>query len=145
MSTETSNLVTHAKRELARAGYTADVTDRMDRDIYVSTMVIVQAFASVGHSGYSAAAHAYMVNQLLQFKSLGPITDNPDEWQKVSLDLEREAWQNVRESSLFSEDGGKTYYDIDEFRRGWRRKLFGLRGKMYTSAPHQLIDIKKEN
>lgn len=35
----------------------------------------------------------------------------------------RGTWQNTRSSSCFSEDGGKTYYDINEDQPWWRRWL----------------------
>lgn len=131
-----SNLVAHAKRELKIAGYAEDSADALDRVIYQSTIQIVEAFARCGHSGYSAMAHTQIINQLLQFKPLGEITNNPDEWfDHGSAGLGEPIWQNKRDSRMFSEDEGQTYYSVDEFRRGWKRKLFGARGKTYTSKP----------
>lgn len=131
-----SNLMLHAEQELKRAGYTPDADDELDRNIYKETMMIVQHFAACGHSGGSAWAHMGMIQALLSFKPLGPLTDDPDEWMDVSEFMgETGCWQNRRDGRMFSDDGGKTYYSVDELRTGWRRRLFGRRGKTYTSEP----------
>lgn len=138
-----SNLSDHAEIELRAAGYSPQSEDHMDKVIYDMTMVIVDAFSQCGHSGGSAAAHTWMINQLLQFKAITPITDNPEDWIDVSDFMgpgPTGVWQNRREGSLFSEDGGKTYYDLDELPRGWRRKVPVLRRKkMHQSQPHNMI------
>jgi hypothetical protein len=134
-----SNLVEHAERELRVVGYTINSEDEMDLSIYYTTMEIVKLFASVGHSGGSASVHTHMINRLLQFQSLTPLTDNPDEWVDQSEFSGTPTWQNKRSSDCFSEDGGQTYYSVDEFRTGWRRRLFGLKGKTYTSEPREKV------
>lgn len=49
--------------------------------------------------------------QLAQFKVLSPITSDASEWKKS--DYADDTWQNLRQSSCFSTDGGATHYDID--------------------------------
>lgn len=100
-----SNLVNHAKREL----------DLIGEDPWMSQglLTVIQAFADMGHSGGSASAAIPILNDLLQFKNLTPLTDNPDEWMNVTNDV----WQCVRNSEAFSQDGGKTYYLLSEGRR----------------------------
>ncbi len=92
-----SNLVEHAKRELVLAGN--------DDDFNESIIEAVRGFTSYGHSGGSASVAIPMLNDLLQFKNLTPLTDDPIEWNQVSEDV----WQSCRNSEAFSNDGGKTY------------------------------------
>lgn len=96
-------LVEHAKRELELIG-------QFDEDPAFAQAIVaaVAAFSSYGHSGGSAAVGIAMLYDLLQFKPLSAITDAADEWMCVADHV----WQNVRDSSCFSNDGGKTYYDI---------------------------------
>lgn len=108
------SLVEHAKRELNLAGL-----DRPDADydgmIAASVLALMELFASQGHSGYSARLTLDVFNRLASFKPLTPVTNDPDEWMDVcDKTPDHEAcWQNKRHSSCFSNDGGKTYYDID--------------------------------
>lgn len=119
-----SNLVEHAKRELEFAN--------VEEDVRPSLIAAVEAFASYGHSGGSAAVARMILFQLLGFEPLGGLTDNPDEWMNVSgfYDTRQAVWQNCRHSSAFSLDGGKTYYLLDEERRWIPRGLrYYLRGR----------------
>ena len=97
-----SNLVEHAKRELELVGEEPEFIDGL--------LKVIQAFADMGHSGGSASVAIPVINELLQFKNLKPLTDNSDEWMLVGEQM----WQNVRNSEAFSDDGGKTYYLLSE-------------------------------
>ncbi len=109
-----SNLIEHAKRELSLAGL-----DKPDSDyngmIATAVLELVAVFAAQGHSGFSARMTRDVFDRLASFKPLTPVTDNPSEWVDVSAmsGPDGPCWQNVRHSSCFSNDGGKTYYDID--------------------------------
>lgn len=99
-----SNLVIHARRELEIIGEEPETVEGL--------LKVVQAFAEMQHSGGSASIAVPMITQLLQFKNLAPLTDNPKEWIKHSPDKwdgVNEVWQNVRNGEAFSSDGGKTY------------------------------------
>jgi hypothetical protein len=77
-------------------------------------MNLIRVFASEGHSGMSAAISLQIFSRLAQFKALTPLTNDPAEWHDVSDISGEPMWQNIRQSTCFSSDGGKTYYDIDE-------------------------------
>lgn len=96
------NMVAHAKRELELLGEEPDMIDCLIRT--------VASFASYGHSGGSSGPTIFMLHDLLQFKNLTPLTDDPLEWMHVSDDC----WQNARCGEAFSNDGGKTYYLLSE-------------------------------
>lgn len=101
-----SNLVDHARREMELFETDQNFIDGMCKTI--------QAFADMGHSGGSASIAIPMLNDLLQWKNLSPLTDDPVEWTDQSDVSGTPLWQNVRNSEAFSEDGGKTYYLLSE-------------------------------
>ncbi len=109
-----SNLERHADYELRLAGL-------FDRDADYggvtgeAVMELVRAFAKQEHSGGSASITLAAFDRVVRFKTLTGITSDPAEWMDVcDARTNHEAvWQNRRQSSCFSNDGGKTYYDID--------------------------------
>ena len=110
-----SNLEQHAERELRAAGL-FDPDSDYGGMLAESVMRLVRVFASEGHSGMSAAMSLDLFCRLAQWKTLTPITSDPAEWMSVSdgqAHGDLPVWQNRRQSSCFSNDGGKTYYDID--------------------------------
>lgn len=103
------SLVEHAKRELELSGQWAE--DPAYAQSIVST---VAAFASYGHSGGSAGVAIEQLHRLLQFRTLSPITSDPEEWFDQSGISSSPLWQNLRDSAAFSKDGGKTWYYVDD-------------------------------
>ena len=124
-----SNLEKHAEREMRLAGL-------YDKDADYGGMIpknvieVVTAFAAAGHSGESAAQTLSILERVLRFKTLTPITKDPVEWMEVGEDQShtpgKTLWQNRRDCSNFSNDGGKTYYNVDDPGR-----------KQINSAPSQ--------
>ena len=101
-----SNLARYAWDELVRVGaFTAD-TDFYGGMTGRAIMELIEAFAGQGHSGGSAPTVIAAFAKLASFEPLGPLTDDPDEWQEVADGL----WQSCRKSDAFSRDGGKTYH-----------------------------------
>jgi hypothetical protein len=110
------SLVEHARRELELCGQY-----REDPEFAASIVKAVEGFVSYGHSGGSAGVGIHMLNDLLQGKSLSPLTDDPAEWMHVGEQTPRtptgkgQVWQSRRQSDAFSEDEGKTYYLVDDW------------------------------
>lgn len=102
-------LVEHAKRELALIE-----TDEK----YINGIVkVVEAFAEWGHSSGSASIAIPTINDLLQFKNLSPLTNDPDEWQLIDPKMtvsHDPLWQSKRNAEAFSKDGGKSYHLLSE-------------------------------
>lgn len=107
------NLADYAREELTRAGlFDSDDYDGM---IAKNVMEIVEVFSKGGHSGSSAAITADIVNKLLRYEPLTPLTYEPDEWiDQTEASGGKPTWQNKRKFSVFSNDGGKTHYDLDK-------------------------------
>jgi hypothetical protein len=135
------SLVAHAKEELTRAGL-------FDRDSDYKGMIgeavleLVEKFAEQGHSGFSARLVLDIFQRVASFEALTPITCDPSEWNYINDIRSEPLWQNRRDSTLFSLDGGKTYYSVEDMRSlTWiynKMPLF-IRikwpKKMHTSAP----------
>lgn len=101
-----SPLVDHARRELALIGEGDWLTDGLCK--------VIAAFAEMGHSGFSAAHSVAVLEKLLRYEPLSPLTDDPAEWEDRSEMSGYPIWQNVRYSRALSKDGGKTYTLVDE-------------------------------
>ena len=113
-------LVDHARREMLITGE--------DPITFEGVLNVVQAFEDMNHSGASRILVASMINELLQFKNLAPLTDNPNEWtffDKTDYGWNIDVWQNKRNAKAFSDDAGQTYWLVSEPRRWWGgRRLF---------------------
>lgn len=101
-----SPLVEHARRELALIGEDEWLTDGLCK--------VVAAFAEMGHSGFSAAHSTAVLEKLLRYQPLSPLSGDPAEWEDRSEMSGYPLWQNVRDSRAMSRDGGKTYTLVDE-------------------------------
>lgn len=114
-----SRMIEHAERELRLAGLFDEGSD-YDGEIAEAVMELVRVHAAREHSGGSHQAVVSLFAKVTSFKALSPLTSNPDEWNDITetqlvLGSQRKpCWQNKRQSSCFSEDGGKTWYDIDD-------------------------------
>lgn len=109
-----SNLEAHAEAEMRRAGLYDKDADYAGM-IPEAVMKLVKVHAAEGHSGASHWLTLQVFNKVINFKPLTPLTDNPAEWMQLGPDLmPDQTWQSCRQSSCFSKDGGKTWYDIDE-------------------------------
>ena len=104
-------LVEHARRELDLCGQTAE-----DPEYAASLIKAVEAFASYdGHSGGSMMAAVEQLGRLLRFQPLSPLTADPAEWfNHGEMGAQAYLWQSKRQPSVFSTDGGRTWYDMDE-------------------------------
>lgn len=104
-----SNLVDHARRELDLCGQAAE-----DPGYAASLIAAVAAFASYGHSGGSAMVAIGQLHALLQYRTLSPLTSDPDEWIDRTEMSGTPLWQNARDPRVMSTNGGKDWYLVGE-------------------------------
>lgn len=112
-----SNLYLHAKKELELLGMYADTEENKDGlqpKLADNILKMIEVWGEIGHSGGSAMWTRDILNKLLNWENLAPITSNPDEWNDVSEMNGSPMWQNNRNPMLFSTDGGKSYYNVDD-------------------------------
>lgn len=111
-----SNLVSHARYELERAGY-------FDKDSDYGGMLgkgvldLIKVFSAQGHSGCSASMTKELFKELSMFHPLGKFEPTIEESMNVSdygCEPGECILQSVRKGSVFSRDGGKTWYDLDD-------------------------------
>lgn len=121
-----SNLMKHAQVELALSGVDQDIYGDMTTN---AVLELLSVFTDQGHSGASASIVTELFHQLVQFKNLKPLTDDPTEWHSVAAQSGYDLWQNKRNSACFSTDGGKTYYSVDDGSNSSNQT------NIYTSTP----------
>lgn len=107
-----TNLERHAEAEMRRAGlYDAD--SDYGPGIPKTVMEMVRAHNSYGQSGGSHHMVMEIFNKVIEFKTLTPLTANPEEWTDVSEMSQGPMWQNNRNPAFFSNDGGKTWWHVE--------------------------------
>lgn len=117
------SLLEHAKRELKLAGYNIsdkgyDMHDNKEPfEGYINSCArnayeLLETLSKVSHSGMSVGITLDIFNKLAKWKTLTPLTNNPDEWIQLS-EWKSAGYQNKRNPSCFTYDF-KTYYDVDE-------------------------------
>ena len=106
-----SNLLTHAKEELRRLRDPADGPDEMQDAIEANVLKIVEVFAEAGHSGSSAPYTLGILQKVLAFEPVTPLTGEDDEWVIHDHD-DRCYAQNKRCGRVFKQRDGVAY-DIE--------------------------------
>jgi hypothetical protein len=103
-------IVQHAIDELTAYGKTQDEITRF--------AAVIQAFSDLGYSGVAEEEAATIISALLFSRPLTPVTNDPAEWVLLpGSDSDGGGiWQNKRDPSLFSTDGGQTYYSIERIK-----------------------------
>ncbi len=105
-----SNLVRHARRELAllRGDEPCELQDAIERNV----LAMMREFSKAGHSGSSAPYTVGLLQKLLMFEPITPLTGADDEWIEVSeFGDGTPRWQNTRCGRVFKDATGA--YDID--------------------------------
>lgn len=136
-------LVQHARAELSRF-------PNEDIDFKESLVNAVKGFVSYrGHSGNSAEIAVHMIAALLRGENLMPLTDAPEEWVLHSAGqygTEIDMWQNKRNSKAISEDGGKTYFLVDDNHEEDPDDPERVKVKYYESEQHDAeVEIDPED
>lgn len=109
-----TSLLKYAQNELDLIGYTEDAPDDFERSMRRCLLEAIEAFSRAGHSGMSAAIATQMLESLLRYEPLSEITYGPEQWMDQSGPVGHQCWQHKRKFSVFTDDGGKTWYDTDD-------------------------------
>lgn len=107
------SLVEYAKSELERLTKDKDgMQEVINRDI----LEIVEKFSGQGHSGFSASYALSILERLLRFKPIAPLTGEDDEWAEIHEKNGLTTYQNRRCCSVFKDvydDGRVEFTDVD--------------------------------
>jgi len=118
------SLVEHAEEELRRVGW-FDTSSDYAGEIGPAVIELVKVFARQGHSGGSASLVVMLFSRVAMHELLSPLED-PMKSGEYIAHSEREGgcYQSTRLCSVFSADGGLTWYDIDRPKPWWKRWAF---------------------
>lgn len=114
-----SNLQSHAIRELTLLGYEFDddgmpvqSEDGFDinAEMCLCLMELLEVFSKQEHSGASAGYLISLLQDLMRFEPLSPLTGEDDEWVDVAEQNGEPLWQNNRCSGVFKQGNGTAYY-----------------------------------
>ena len=108
-----SQLVSYAERELDRIGM-GDPDADYNGALKPAIMSMVKLFADQDHSGASAPMAIAMLERLLRFEPLSPLTGEDDEWMEVANPRKPTdtTHQNVRCPHVFKRADGSAF-DLD--------------------------------
>lgn len=120
-------MINHAKRELAILQ--SEEEDELQEQINKNILDIVELFLEQNHSGTSASYVVGILDRLLRFEPISPLTGEDDEWNHVGENY----YQNKRCSHVFKENGQAI--DING-------KLFSDDGDVWYSNNESAIDIE---
>lgn len=138
--TQKSNLVLHAEKELDLLLGGNEVTlDGMNAAMKKDILSVVKTFSKQGHSGFSAAYAIGVLEKLLRFEPLKPLTGEDSEWMAVGEEDDDVMYQNVRYSAVFKLGKYGSAYDINAvvFRRGKDGATFTKGGyRHYITFPY---------
>lgn len=102
----------------------------MQEMISKDMLQVVEIFSQQGHSGFSANYAINLINKLLRFEPISPLTGVDNEWIKLDYNDDTK-YQNKRcsrvfkdadgkaydiEGKIFSDDGGKSWYTSKDSR-----------------------------
>ena len=103
------SLYDFAERELDIIGM--DDGDEMNGAMRKHILHMVSEFSKEGHSGFSASYAISLLQKILNFEPLAPLTGEDWEWNNVSDVSGDTLYQNARCSHVFKNDEGA--YDIN--------------------------------
>lgn len=102
------SILDYAKREMDIVGMTEDSPDEMNRAMRDHILNMVRVFADEGHSGFSASYAIRILEKVLRFEPLTPLTGEDSEWAEISFGPDMK-WQNKRCSRVFKGEDGRAY------------------------------------
>lgn len=103
-----SNLLEFAKSELAILRGPSPKPSKSQDWIEENVLKIVEAFASGGHSGSSAAYTLAIIKKVLAFEPVTPLTGEDNEWTALGYDDDI-AFQNKRCPHVFKRADGTAF------------------------------------
>lgn len=94
LKAQPAGLLAHAERELPHIG-----TDEMGALMAEQLKELVLVFGTHGHSGFSAGYATAVLQKLLRYEPIAPLTGEPGEWNEVGDGV----FQNNRCSRVFKQ------------------------------------------
>ncbi len=138
------SLLDHARTELALLGPNDEMQQAMNKHL----LTMVETFANEGHSGFSASYAISILERLLRYEPLTPLTGADGEWNEVGLAHGGpECWQNKRCSHVFKDDSGAYDSEGRIFREPSGSCYQNSRSRVYITFPytpkHEYVDVEE--
>lgn len=107
------NLVDFAKSELdiILKKCEDEEAKEMQQKINEDILEIVKVFAQQGHSGFSASYAINLIEKLLKYEPITPLTGEEDEWVEINQGDDMK-YHNKRCSRIYKDKDGRAY-DIE--------------------------------
>ena len=118
-----SGFIKFALREFKQGGLNIEDPQEYEDHVAVHVLQLLELFSREGHSGFSASLAIHWFKNLASYKLITPLL-NPMETglyhdvSEFSMKTGKQTLQSTHVSGVFSEDGGKTWYDIDRKPKG---------------------------
>lgn len=137
------NILSFAEQELDIIGMTGDSEDEINLAMRKHILHMVKEFSDEGHSGFSAPYAVSILQKLLMYEPLTPLTGEDSEW--VDLMDDGSMLQNKRCSHVFKDSDGRAYdiqgivfYDInvDEDGKEFRTHFTSRDSRVYIEFPY---------
>jgi hypothetical protein len=107
-----TTIKTYAINELTRIGM-YNSGEEMNDEMCQHILKIVDVFDEEGHSGFSAEYAIGILQKLLRWEPLSPLTGDDDEWKNLENEgFQDKGFQNKRCSRVFKDEKGGQAYDI---------------------------------
>jgi len=149
-----SNYHKHAIEEMKRIGFRfvedgypiQDPNEEFDVNAEMAMCVldILDVFGKQGHSGMSASYCLQILEKVMKFEPITPLTGDDDEWNCIADERTNgeEIYQNKRCSHVFKRNGQA--YDIDGkvFWEWYTDGVTGERHKTYYTCSESHVDIE---
>jgi len=104
-----SNTLNFAKNELDIIGMTEDSPDEMNQMMRKHILHMVKTFAKEGHSGMSASYAIGILEKVLRFEPVTPLTGEDSEWTELDYGDDTIKYQNKRCGRVFKNAQGQAY------------------------------------
>lgn len=145
------SLYNFAVRELDLIGLTDE--DDINAAMRKHILHMVEEFAKEGHSGLSAAYAISVLEKLLRFEPLTPLTGQEDEWVDVSeMSDGTPLFQNIRCSRVFKDESGAydvegiVFYtwEMDENGNPYKQHFTNSNSKVFLNFPYTPVTMFEE-
>jgi hypothetical protein len=138
-------LIQHAQTELELQGLFSKENDFYGGMTGKSVMELIEVFSKQCHSGMSAPIVVDLFSKLANYKPLGPLTGEDNEWSQCTLD--DTLFQNKRDGGVFKHKDGSVTYNSAIIKRcpngvTWSGPLYLTREDAINSVNRIKVEVK---
>lgn len=152
MSREMSNYHKFAVEEMKRLGYEFDddgypIEDPsedfdINAEMAICVLEILDVFEKQGHSGFSAGYIINILEKVMRFEPVTPLTGDDDEWRDVGALGGGIRYQNKRCGHVFKDEDGQAYDSEGKIFWEWYTSDDGERSKSHYTSRDSRVYIE---